>query len=142
MTILIVDDEPADLEAGGKALQDSGWQVFSAESYEAAIQTFNQHAGDIDLAVLDISLPGHNGVDLFQELLRRKPTLKVLFISGHVGAEVIRFYGLRATDHHFLAKPFQPHELSARVEEIASSSEPLQLTDFEDRKRPQPSNGG
>jgi DNA-binding response OmpR family regulator len=142
VNILIVDDEPADVETAGKALHDRGWKVFSADSYEAAIETFDQHADEINLAVLDISLPGHNGVDLFQELLRRKAGLKVLFISGHVGAEIIRFYGLRANDRHFLAKPFRPQELIARVEEIARSSEPLQLTDFEERPRTIPANGG
>ena len=40
-------------------------------------------------------------VELAKELLRRKPALRILFISGHVGSEVIRFYGMRTSDQHF-----------------------------------------
>ncbi len=130
MTVLVVDDEPSDLEAARAALEKAGFLVFAVDSYDSAIQIFQQHASGIDIAVLDVSLPGSNGVDLYQDLLIRKPNLKALFVSGHVGAEVIRFYGLRATDRYFLKKPFEAVGLIARVREIIQSPEQLGMGDF------------
>lgn len=131
MTVLVVDDEPNDVEAIRDPLEKAGFLVFSADSCGTAHQIFHQHARGIDLAVLDISLPGKNGVDLYQELLTSNPNLKVLFVSGHVGAEIIRFYGLRATDRHFLQKPFEGSVLVARVREIIESPAQLRLEDFQ-----------
>jgi two-component system, cell cycle sensor histidine kinase and response regulator CckA len=130
VTVLLVDDEPSDLDAARTALEKAGYLVFAVDSYESAIQIFQQHPRGIDIAVLDVSLPGKNGVDLYQDLLTRNPNLKALFVSGHVGSEVIRFYGLRATDRYFLKKPFEPAGLIARVREIIQSPEQLGMEDF------------
>ncbi len=130
MTILVVDDEPSDVEAARGALESAGFQVLEADSYGSALKVFAKNADEMHGALLDISLPGRNGIELAQELLKRNPKLGILFVSGHVGAEVIRFYGLRVTDRHFLKKPFQPAELISRLEAILNSSEPLRLADF------------
>lgn len=118
MTVLVVDDEPSDLEPTQLALEEAGFEVLTGESYETALAAFEPHARDIGLAILDVSLPGRNGVELYRELEKRNPGIKVLFVSGHVGAEVIRFYGFEATDHHFLQKPFHSDDLLERVGEI------------------------
>lgn len=131
MTILVVDDEPNDVEAIRCPLEKAGFLVFSADSTESALQIFQHNARGFDMAVLDISLPGKTGVDLYQELLALNPNLKVLFVSGHVGAEIIRFYGLRATDRHFLHKPFESSVLVARVREVIESPVQLRLEDFQ-----------
>ncbi len=108
-----------------RSLNAAGFVVFDAENAAEAIQRFEMHRDEIDMLVTDISLPGRNGVELAQALLRRRSQLKVLFVSGHVGAEVIRFYGFAATDQHFLKKPFRDQEFVARVREILSSKESL-----------------
>jgi two-component system, cell cycle sensor histidine kinase and response regulator CckA len=135
MTVLVVDDEPNDVEAMRIPLEKAGFRILSAESYDGALKIHQQQPDGIDMAILDISLPGQNGVDLFQELLKRKTDLKVLFVSGHVGAEIIRFYGLRTTDRHFLKKPFQVADLLARVHEIIDSPEQVRLEDFTGKPR-------
>jgi DNA-binding response OmpR family regulator len=135
VTVLVVDDEPHDIEATRNPLEKAGFLVFSADSIESALQIFRRNARGFDMAVLDISLPGRNGVDLYQELLTLNPNLKVLFVSGHVGAEIIRFYGLRATDRHFLQKPFDAAGLVARVREIIESPAQLRLEDFQAHPR-------
>jgi DNA-binding response OmpR family regulator len=124
--ILIVDDEALDLDLMRRALADfAGFTVWDADRFDSAMKLFHDHSGQIDLLLVDVSLPGRNGVELAKELLREKPDLKVLFISGHVGAEVIRFYGLPATDRHLLQKPFKAADLIARVRETLQSGEPL-----------------
>ena len=135
MTVLVVDDEPNDVEAVRNPLEKSGFLVFSADSTDSALKIFQHNARGFDMAVLDISLPEKNGVDLYQELLALNPNLKVLFVSGHVGAEVIRFYGLRATDRYFLQKPFESAVLVTRVREIIESPAQFRLEDFQSPPR-------
>ena len=123
--VLVVDDEPLDVDFIQRTLESAGFRVITANNPTSARQRFLEHAGEIDLLVIDVSLPGKNGVEVANELLRLKPDVRVLFNSGHVGAEVIRFYGLPATDRHFLTKPFEAQTLIDRVLEILENPEPL-----------------
>ena len=54
---------------------------------------------------------------------KRKSDLRVLFVSGHVGAEVCRFHGLEPSTLHFLGKPFKAADLLARVAQVLDSPE-------------------
>jgi len=54
--------------------------------------------------------------------MQSRPDMKVLFISGHAGAELCRFYGLVNPDLHFLEKPFKPIDLLVRVWRVLFSS--------------------
>jgi len=134
-TILLIDDERSDIERMRGELEDAGFTVLAAESYQEALEVFQAHSSEIDALVVDVSLPGQNGVELAKALLRRSQDLRVLFVSGHVGAEVIRFYGLPATDRHFLQKPIRQGDLTARVKELLQSSEPLRWA-IPDQSRP------
>jgi DNA-binding response OmpR family regulator len=126
--VLLVDDEVIDLSAARLALEAGGeCEVFSASTFAAALQVFKQHGDGISLAVLDVSLPGRNGVDLAKELLALRPDLRILFVSGHVGASVIRFHGIEATDQQFLKKPFDSATLIERVRQILESPKARQV---------------
>src|SRR5215471_11255410 len=121
-TALIVDDEREDVEFLKRVLSGAGFTVYGAASYDEGVRLFDFQNEEIDLLLVDVSLPGRNGVELAKELLKRKPNLRLLFVSGHVGAEVIRFYGMQTTDRHFLQKPFTGTALIARISEIMQSS--------------------
>lgn len=123
--ILVVDDEGDDLRTMAETLAQQGYPVLKATSYDSAMRVFEQHGGPIALLVTDISLPGDNGCELAKAILKLDSGAKVLFVSGHVGAEVCKFYGIPVSDLHFLRKPFQPAELSARVEEVLRSPETI-----------------
>ena len=125
MTILCIDDEAIDVAAISRILEREGFEVLSGNSYDEALQIFAKKSADIGLALLDVSLPGKTGIELAHTLLRIKPNLKILFVSGYVGAEVIRMHGMSLRDRHFLRKPFQADELVSRVLESLKSSEPL-----------------
>jgi two-component system cell cycle sensor histidine kinase/response regulator CckA len=127
--VLVVDDEPLDVELIRRVLTGGGFQVLDADSYDSAMRVFDEAHSRIDLVLVDVSLPGRNGVELAKELVKRKPGLRLLFVSGHVGFEVVRFYGMRTTDRHFLQKPFRSEVLLARVRETMQSSEPLPWAD-------------
>ena len=80
------------------------------------------------MLLLDVSIPGNNGCELALAALAMHPSVKVLLMSGLTGAEVCRFYGISATDVHFLEKPFHDSTLLARVKYVLGSAEPLRGT--------------
>jgi len=127
--ILVVDDESADINAMRRALETARqYTIFVASNYAEAADVFSIHGDAIVLALLDVTLPGKNGVELAKHLLEVKPSLRVVFVSGHVGASVIRFYGINAGDEHFLQKPFDGATLLRRVRRALESQKPLQRT--------------
>jgi len=124
-TVLVVDDETEDLTSTRTVLESAGFAVITADHFQTALAGFTAHRETIDAAVLDVSLPGRNGCELARELLKLAPDLKILFVSGYVGAEVIRFYGVPAADIHFLQKPFTPSDLLDRMGKVLRSPEHL-----------------
>ncbi len=125
-TILVVDDEGDELRAMADTLAGQGYSALKATGYDSAMRIFEQYGGSIVLLVSDISLPGKNGCELAKAILKLNSAVKVLFVSGHVGAEVCKFYGIPVSDLHFLQKPFQPAELAARVEAVLRSPETIE----------------
>ena len=125
--ILVVDDEPGDRQSMADSLEQDRYRVLQAADSTSALRIADQQRRPIDLLVTDISLPGTNGCELAHELRKRWPELKVLFVSGHVGAEVCQYYGIPVTDLFFLRKPFAPAQLLERVEQVLESTERLPL---------------
>ena len=124
-TILLVDDEAFQRERMRRALRASGYHVVVAADYHTAMASFQQHSGIIDILVTNLALPGTNGYELGLTLRTVQPELKVLYTSAQVGAELHRFYGMEATDQHFLAKPFQPAVFLRRVRYLLETAEPM-----------------
>ena len=81
--------------------------------------------GEIDMLLIDVSLPGKNGFMLASALREIDPNLKLLFMSAPVGAEWTRYHGVPVTDVHFLPKPFNAAELLDRVKYVLSWTGPL-----------------
>jgi len=86
---------------------------------------FDRQSDRIDLLLIDVSLPDRNGCELAKSALAVRPSVQVLLMSGLAGAQVCKFYGIPATDVHFLEKPFGDSALLARVKYILGSTEPL-----------------
>ena len=126
-TILVVDDEPQDLQVVTEILESAGYRVVAASNYHQGIRMAQNCGNDLDVLIADVSLPGKNGIELFEEiatLCDRRP--KVLFISGYTGSELLRRYGVSLTDMHFLAKPFSSEDLLDRVKRLETFQD-LQL---------------
>ena len=124
-TILLVDDELPVRVTVRSILEAEGYTVFATGGYQEAIQIFQEHSGNIDLLLVDVSLPYRNGCELAKALLRLKTELKVLFFSAYVGAEILRSFGISQADLHFLHKPFLAKQLTERVKRVLESTEPL-----------------
>lgn len=125
-TILLVDDEPADLETLGHVLEAGGYTVLRASNYYQAVRTARTIADELDLLITDVALPGKNGLDLQGEIseLAHRP-VNVLFISAYSGSELFRYRNIPMTGVHFLQKPFSANDLLARVEDLLANPEPF-----------------
>jgi DNA-binding response OmpR family regulator len=121
-TILVVDDEQSERQEIAESLRGAGYLVVEAENYEEAIAVAEANPG-ISFLVADVALPDGNGCALATALRQRIPELAVLFVSGHVGSEACRYYGLEVTDLHFLRKPFPPENLVGRVNRVVESGD-------------------
>lgn len=112
MRILVIEDEPRILAFLARGLEAEGFAVDGA----AAGQTGLQRAlgGHYDLVVLDLLLPGLDGLSVLRELQRRRPELPVVIVSARSDLPTkLRGFGLGASD--YLSKPFSFDELLARV---------------------------
>jgi two-component system, cell cycle sensor histidine kinase and response regulator CckA len=112
--ILVVDDEAMVRHMVAKALERHGYTVLAAESGLAAIDVFRRHPGDIDLVVLDLSMPGMSGQDVLPELRKVRPGAKVLISSGYGETEAMSmFAGQRVCG--FIQKPFTLKRIAEKV---------------------------
>jgi DNA-binding response OmpR family regulator len=122
--VLVVDDEETDRTAILETLEREQYQVLGAGTYNEALAVCATVPG-ISFLVADVALPDGNGCALAIAARQKLPRLKVLFVSGHVGSEACRYYGLDVTDTHFLRKPFTAEQLIARVKQVMGSDIPF-----------------
>ncbi len=110
-TILIVDDEKALLQLLRDKLERDGFKVLSATDAESGLRLLRKPGAD--LVVLDISLPGMDGLELLR-VLRRESEVPVILLSGK-SAETDRVVGLKLGADDYVVKPFSIAELMARI---------------------------
>lgn len=113
-TIVLVEDDPPLRKLTARALQEQGYGVRSAAT--APEMWIALQNGPADLIVLDIMLPGTNGIDLCRQI-RRENDIPIIFISAR-GSEEDRVLGLELGADDFLPKPFGTRELVARVRAV------------------------
>ena len=115
-TILLVEDEPANLKITTMLLESLGYRVLAARTPGEAIRLCREHAGRIDLLLTDVVMPEMNGRDLAKNSLSFCPGIGVLFMSGYT-ANVIAHQGVLDPGVHFLQKPFSTQDLGAKIRE-------------------------
>ncbi|MBI4862139.1 MAG: MEDS domain-containing protein [Candidatus Riflebacteria bacterium] len=114
-TILVVDDEPTVLSVTCRLLMTFGLQVLAAPGGEEALDLFRRRSTGISGILLDMAMPGMDGVQTLRELIRIRPDVPVIICSGYAEEKVIgSFQGLPAAG--FLRKPFSIKELRALLE--------------------------
>ena len=116
-TILVVENEVLLLEVTCEFLQESGYIVLSARSAEGALELARQHRGAIDLLLTDIVMPRMDGRELSRQLLKERPQMKVLFVSGYMDDAASGQQG-SAEVHEFLQKPFSRQDLKNKICEL------------------------
>lgn len=114
ISVLVVDDDPEIREFLQEYLEEHGYQVLAADSGAAARALLAERTPAV--ALLDVNLPGEDGLTLAR-WLRENRDIGIIMVSG-AGETVDRIVGLEVGADDYLAKPFDPRELRARLKSV------------------------
>lgn len=117
-TILIVDDEPGQLDSLSELMNLSGYEVDTASCGHEAIDLLNRRT--YDSVLLDLNMPNGSGDDVIDHVIESGIDVKVIVVSGNSDFESAR-NALRKGAYDFLKKPYVPDELLATVKNAADS---------------------
>ena len=115
--ILVVDDEPVDLDMMRDILVQAGYTVVTAPDANAALTLYQRHQGELYLLITDVAMSPINGCELAEKLTDLNKALSVIFVSGYSGAQALRYKGRYQTAAALLMKPFTSEQLLAQVRE-------------------------
>jgi two-component system cell cycle sensor histidine kinase/response regulator CckA len=121
--VLVIDDEAGVCEVVSDMLNDAGVKTMSAASGEEGIALFQLRMHEINLVLLDLSMPGIGGKEAFRRLKALKPDLKIILSSGYSQAEItddLRQLGLAG----FIQKPYRFDKLNDLIRKFLDGSTP------------------
>jgi PAS domain S-box-containing protein len=116
-TVLLVEDEAAVRSMARDVLELSGYTVLEAANGEAALGVAKEHRGPIHVLLTDVVMPGMNGRMLADRLVRMRPDLKVLYMSGYTNDAVLRC-GVVASGLGWLEKPFTSDGVARKLRQV------------------------
>lgn len=113
--VLIVDDEKDFVEMLSLRLEESGEKVSAAYDGQECLDTLEKNADTIDVVILDIRMPGMEGIDVLQEIKKRFPLIEVIMLTGH-GTTESAVAGMKLGAYDYLLKPADFEDLSKKLE--------------------------
>jgi PAS domain S-box-containing protein len=116
-TILIAEDQPLVRDLAVETLQRLGYVVLAAANGDEALHVSHHHNGPIDLLLTDVVMPGMDGGDLAEQIVSLRPETKIVFMSGYTD-DVLAAHQAPNESAPYLAKPFTPTALAAKVREV------------------------
>jgi two-component system cell cycle sensor histidine kinase/response regulator CckA len=105
-TILLIDDDPDVRQVGSRMLDLLGFKVLTAAAGHEGLEVFQASEGEIDCVILDLTMPDMDGEEVFRELRRLRPDVRVILSSGYSEQEVTQLFvgkGLAG----FIQKPYR-----------------------------------
>ncbi len=121
--ILLVDDEERFLTTTRKVLHKKGYEVFTATSGAAALKVLGEKS--VDVAILDVKMPGMDGISTLKEIKRYHPLVEVIMLTGH-GTFESAVEGLKSGATDYLTKPSDIAELLDKVAEAFEKRQRLE----------------
>ena len=115
--ILVAEDEDAIREFVVINLRRSGYEVFDVNNGSDAVAAYDNANGDFDIALLDVMMPGMDGISVCRELRRRNSNLGIIMLTAK-SQEMDKVNGLMNGADDYITKPFSPSELMARVDAL------------------------
>ncbi len=110
--VLLVDDEKDFVEVLAERLEARGFEVRQAYNGDDAISLLNQQ--DADVVVLDVLMPGKDGVETLREIKRLKPITEVIMLTGHATVESA-IEGMKLGAYDYMMKPTETEDLVAKI---------------------------
>ena len=120
--LLIVEDDGEMRNLVARLLREAGFRVSAARDGREMWEVLDSAAGSLDLVLLDVMLPGASGLDLLRRL-RERSRVPVMMLTAR-GEEMDRVLGLELGADDYVAKPFAPRELVARVRALLRRAAP------------------
>jgi two-component system, cell cycle sensor histidine kinase and response regulator CckA len=118
--VLVVDDEPAIRDLASQILSEAGFTVTTASDGDEAVRLFCEHSHEFRAVILDLTMPGMDGGEVYREMDRCRPGIPVVVCSGYgVQDMASRFAG--NDPPAFLRKPYVPGELLAHIRDVLES---------------------
>ncbi len=121
--ILVVDDLELVLEFSKAFLQESGYEVLTANRAESAVETLEARDGAVDLVLTDYKMPGRNGRQLLEEVAQRWPSVKLVLCSGYLDDQE-RSMIEQTLRVRVLNKPYNISEATCLIKELLDSNNP------------------
>jgi two-component system cell cycle sensor histidine kinase/response regulator CckA len=119
-TVLLVEDEDGVRTLTERVLRRAGYHVLTAATGAEAEDVAERHATPIDVLVTDVVMPDRAGPVLAEQLLARRPQMKVLYVSGYTDDAVVR-RGVVSEGMPFLQKPFSPGGLTRKIRDVLTA---------------------
>lgn len=113
--ILIVDDEKDFVEMLSLRLTEVGEKVVPSYSGKECLDTLEKKKDAIDVVILDIKMPGMDGIEVLREIKRKYPLVEVIMLTGHGSAETA-VEGMKLGAYDYLLKPADFEDLTAKLE--------------------------
>jgi FixJ family two-component response regulator len=111
-TVYLVDDDPDVLKALSRLLRANGWRVATFESAEAFLEGWDPRA--LACLVLDVTLPGLDGIELQRKLVEMRQAMPIIFLTGH-GDIPLSVQVVKAGASNFLTKPVNEQALRGAI---------------------------
>jgi CheY-like chemotaxis protein len=116
-TVLIAEDDETLRKLTRDVLEKYGYRVIAAEDGEDAVNKLIENKDKINLLLLDVIMPKKNGKEVYEEIKKIKPDIRVLFISGYP-ADIIQKKSILKEELNFLSKPVSMNDLLRKVREV------------------------
>ena len=115
--VLLVDDEAPFVETMTKRLTKRNLSIIAAFSGEEALKRLKEH-NDIEVIILDVKMPGMDGIETLQEIRKRYPLVEVIMLTGHATVESA-IDGMKQGAFDYLMKPCDIEHLISKVSEAS-----------------------
>jgi len=120
--VLIVDDEEDFVQMLSLRLKETGEKVFCANSGKKCLEILKQKSNEIDVVLLDIKMPGMDGMEILSQIKKNYSLLEVIMLTGH-GTTQTAVQGMKSGAFDYLLKPADFNELKIKLEQARKRKE-------------------